>query len=302
MKILVSGASGLIGSALVVKLTEKGHEVLRLVRRASETGGEVSAILWDPETGVDDKQQIEGIDGVVHLAGESIAQRWTDEVKRRIRDSRVHGTKSLSNDLASLKRKPQVMVCASAIGYYGDRGSEELTEESAPDKDFLAIVCQQWEAATFPASNSGVRVVNLRFGVVLSSKGGALAKMIPPFKAGVGGKVGSGRQFMSWVAIDDVVGAIVYSLEQSALSGPVNVVSPNAVTNAEFTRTLGKALSRPTIFPLPAFMVRMIFGEMGEALLLSNQRVKPEKLKASDFDFKYPDLERALRHVIREGK
>jgi len=243
----------------------------------------------------------EGFDAVIHLAGESIASdRWTEAKKRAIRDSRVIGTRLVSEAIARMKKPPQVLICASAIGYYGDRGDELLKEGSAAGSGFLPDVCKAWEAATVPAVQKGVRVVNLRFGIILSAQGGAFAKMLTPFKMGVGGNLGSGTQYMSWIALDDVVGVIAYALETNSLSGPVNTVCPQAVTNAEFTQTLGRVLRRPTIFPMPAFAARLVFGEMADALLLSSARVVPDVLTQSGYSFQWPDLEGAFRHLLNK--
>jgi uncharacterized protein len=240
----------------------------------------------------------EGLDAVVHLAGEPIAGRWTGKKKQRIRDSRLNGTRQLCKTLANLKRPPRVLVSASAIGYYGNRGTEPLHEDSPAGTGFLADVCRGWEAATGPAAEAGIRVVNLRFGIVLSGDGGALAKMLLPFRMGVGGIVGDGRQFWSWVAIEDVIGAIQHTLSTEWAHGPMNVVSPNAVTNQEFTKTLGRVLRRPTIFPMPGLAARVVFGEMAEALLLASARVQPIRLEGSGYRFRFPALETALRHLV----
>ena len=287
MRVLVSGSSGMVGSALIPALATAGHSVVRLVRR-NPAANEIRL-----DTGA-----LEGFDAVVHLAGESIAGRWTAAKKARIRDSRAQGTGTLAAALACSARPPKVLVCASAIGIYGDRRDEVLREESGLGSDFLAEVGKQWEASTEPATKAGIRVVSLRLGVVLSTRGGALAQMLPPFRMGVGGRIGSGRQWMSWIALDDVVGIIQHALATEALRGPVNTVAPNPVTNAGFTRALGEALHRPTIFPLPAFMVRLIFGEMGNALLLSSQRVDCGKLLASGYRFRHSELKAALEALL----
>ena len=295
MHVLVTGATGLVGSALIPFLTTEGHRVTRLVRSQAGEG----MVRWDPEAGILNGADVEGLDAVVHLAGENIAGgRWTAAQKARIRDSRVRGTELLCETLARLDQPPKVLVCASAIGYYGDRGEEALTEADAPGEGFLPEVCRAWEGATEPAARKGIRVVNLRFGVVLSARGGALAKMLLPFRMGVGGVLGSGRQYMSWIALDDAAGVIHHALVTDALRGPANAVSPQPVTNREYTKTLGRVLRRPTLFPMPAFAIRLAFGEMGDALLLSSQRVAPRRLEETGYVFRFPDLEGALRHVL----
>jgi uncharacterized protein len=297
MKILVSGATGLVGSALVPSLATAGHEVTRLVR--ARDGASRSAITWDPARGLLDAASLEGFDAVVHLTGESIATgRWNAAKKARIQDSRVLSTSLIAGTIARLSRPPKVLLCASAIGYYGDRGDEVLAEDSPPGVDFLSRVCRAWEAASEPAVQKGVRVVRHRFGMILSPNGGGLATMLPPFKLGAGGRTGSGRQFISWIAIDDVLGALEHALTAGALSGPVNTVSPRPVTNDEFTKTLGRVLRRPTFAAMPAFAARLVFGEMADALLLSSQRVEPKRLLASGYRFRYPDLEPTLRHLL----
>ncbi len=297
MRILVSGSTGLVGSALIPSLETAGHETFRLARTPPR--GNSKEIFWDPGTGKLDAQEIEGFDGVVHLSGENIgAGRWTAARKERIRDSRVRSTRLLSQTLSRLHRPPKVLVCASAVGYYGDRGEEVLREESAPGSGFLAGVCRDWEGACQPAAEKGIRVVNLRNGVVLSGSGGALPRMVLPFRLFVGGRVGSGRQYLSWIALEDAVAAILHALGSEKLQGPVNSVAPHPVTNLEFTRTLGRVLSRPTLFPVPAFIVRSAFGEMGEELLLASQRVEPVRLLASGFVFRYAQLEAALRRAL----
>jgi hypothetical protein len=296
MKILVTGSSGLIGSALVPFLTMGGHQVTRLVRTQSRAGE--MALHWDPDSGVLDPKSLENLDAVVHLAGENIAERWTLAKKTRIRDSRVKGTRLLSDTLARLETPPKVLVCASAIGYYGDRGAEVLTEASPPGGNFLAGVCRDWEAASEPAQQRGIRVVLSRFGMVLSPAGGALAKMLPPFRMGLGGAVGSGQQYVSWIAINDAIGALHHALVTDTLQGPINTVAPQVVTNQEFTKVLGKVLGRPTVLPMPAFAARLMFGEMADELLLASARVQPSQLVSTGFTFRYPDLEAALRHVL----
>jgi uncharacterized protein (TIGR01777 family) len=296
MNILVTGASGLIGTALVSSLTSSGHEVTRLVRGQPKAGEK--AAHWDPIAGSIDASALEGLDAVVHLAGENIAERWTAAKKAQIRDSRVKGTQLLCETLTRLSSPPKVLVSASAIGYYGDRGEETLTDDSPPGRGFLSEVCRAWEAATEPARQHGLRVVQLRQGVVVSAEGGALAKMLPPFRLGLGGMLGSGQQYMSWIALDDVVGVIQHALVTEALQGPTNAVAPRAVTNQEFTKTLGKVLGRPTAIPLPAFAARLMFGEMADELLLASARVQPTKLLASGYQFRYPELEAALQHVL----
>lgn len=295
MNILVSGASGLIGSTFVPELTRRGHVVAKLGRGDARKENEFS---WDPERGAIDERSLAGRDVVVHLAGENVAGRWTDEKKRRIRDSRVKSTRLLAEKLAPLEVKPSALVCASAIGYYGDRGDETLREDSAPGDDFLAGVCREWEAAADAARQAGIRVVHLRFGVVLSARGGALAKLLTPFRFGVGGKIGSGEQWMSWVAIDDAVGAILRALNR--LEGPVNVVAPHPVTNLEFTETLGRVLSRPTLFGVPTFAARLAFGEMADAVLLSSAKVLPARLQQDGYEFVHPELEAALRYLLKD--
>lgn len=294
MNVLISGATGLIGSALIPELEAGGHRITRLTR-SPRTDYDVR---WDPEAGTIDGD-LEGTEAVVHLAGESIAQgRWNDQKKRRILDSRVKGTRLLSEKLAALATPPKVMVSASAVGYYGDRGDEVLTEESSSGTDFLAGVCREWEAAAEPARRAGIRVVHPRLGIVLSPKGGALGTTLPIFKLGGGGKIGSGNQWWSWVALDDVVGSIVHAVTNETVEGPVNVGSPNPMTNAGYTKVLGRVLGRPTVLPLPAPAARIMLGEVADALLLASQRMEPAKLKATNYDFRYPQLEGALRHLL----
>jgi hypothetical protein len=295
MDVLMSGATGLIGSALTPELEAGGHRVRRLTRTPRSEGD----IGWDPDAGTI-AGDLAGTGAVVHLAGESIAEgRWTQEKKRRILESRREGTRLLAEKVAGLPEPPSVMVSASAIGYYGDRGNELLTEESGPGGLFLSRVCREWEAAAEPAREVGVRVVHPRFGIVLSTEGGALGTTLPIFKLGGGGKIGSGRQYWSWVSLDDVVGAIVHAIENAALSGPVNVVGPDPPTNAEYTRVLGRVLGRPTFFAVPAPAARVALGGMADELLLASARVEPAKLEETGYEYRYPELEGALRHLLR---
>ena len=294
MNVLISGATGMIGSALTRELERDGHRVTRLTRSPR---GE-NDIRWDPDAGTIEGS-LEGTDAVVHLAGESIAEgRWTSSKKERIMESRKRGTRLLAESIAARPKPPRVLVSASAVGYYGDRGDELLREDSRPGSDFLAEVCKAWEAAADPARKAGIRVIHPRFGIVLSPQGGALGTTLPIFKLGGGGRIGSGRQWWSWVALDDVVGSIVYALEDDSLEGPVNVGSPNPLTNAEYTKVLGKVLNRPTFFAVPAPAIRIAIGGMAEALLLASQRMEPAKLKEGGYHFRYPELEAALRHLL----
>lgn len=297
MKILVTGASGLVGRALVPFLGAAGHTVVRAVRGRAGTG-EVS---WDP-AGRLDPAALAGVEAVVHLAGENIAgARWTPEVKERIRASRVDGTSVLARALAAMPRPPRVLVCASAVGIYGNRGDEPLTEDAAPGAGFLPDVCRAWEGAAEPARAAGVRVVHLRLGVVLAAQGGALARMLLPFRMGAGGVIGSGRQWMPWIAIDDVLGAVLHSIATESVSGAVNGTAPGAATNRDFTKALGRALGRPAILPMPAFAARLAFGEMADDLLLASAKVVPARLAASGYGFRHPEIEGALRHVLGRG-
>jgi len=298
MIIAVTGSSGLVGSALVSALEADGHFVRPLVRRPVRDG--THEIRWDPAGSMIDATELAQVDAVVHLAGENIAaHRWTRAFKDKIRDSRVRGTKLLCETLAGLASKPAVLVSASATGYYGSRGDERLDESSAPGNGFLAEVCQQWEAATVPARDANIRVVNLRIGFVLSRDGGGLPKMLTPFRLGLGGVVGSGNQYLSWIALDDLVRTIRFALSAAALAGPVNGVAPTSVTNREFTKALGRVLNRPTIFPMPAVAARLAFGEMANDVLLASSRVEPRALSGAGFVFDYPQLEAALRHICR---
>src|SRR5436305_5426516 len=294
-RILVSGVSGPIGAALLPPLKSRGYEVTRLVRGAAQSHDQIS---WDPAKPIA-PESVSGFDAVIHLAGESIVGRWTEEKKAKIRSSRVMGTTALAQALAQAKEKPQVFASSSAIGYYGDRGSEVLNESSAPGVGFLSEVCREWEAATHDAVSAGIRTVSMRTGVVLSREGGALAKMLTPFKMGAGGKSGSGQQWMSWIDVQDMVGAIHHILKSDLLQGPVNMVAPRPVTNEEFTRTLASVLARPAIFPMPAFVVKLAFGEMGETVLLGSQRVEPTQLVMSGYPFRFSSLRASLENILK---
>ena len=297
MRIAVTGASGFIGQALVHRLRQENHQVLRLVRRPPTEKDEV---YWDPTTAQWDADQLDGIDGAVHLAGENLASgRWNRQRMARIRESRTDSTFFLSRSLAALPQLPKVLISASAVGYYGHRGAESLTEASAPGQGFLAELCQVWEDSTAPAREAGIRVVAARFGIVLGP-GGALAKMLLPFKLGLGGRIGPGNQFMSWVSREDAVRAILHLLRDDSLEGPVNVVAPGAVTNREFTKALGAALSRPTILPLPAALARLAFGPMADEMLLASTRVQPVRLQEAGFEFRHPDIETAMAFALEK--
>jgi len=298
-RILVSGASGPIGSALLPSLKSSGAHIWRLTRRTGKPPAtDEHQIPWDPMQPIS-PEAVSGFDAVIHLAGESIVGRWTDQKKKEIRDSRVKGTSNLASALAHAKDKPQVFICSSAIGYYGNRGDELLTEQSVSGAGFLSEVCCEWEAAAQIAASARIRTVRIRTGIVLSPKGGALGEMVIPFKLGVGGRIGSGRQWMSWIDIQDMVGAIHHILKNDLLHGPVNLVAPKPVTNAEFTRTLASVLSRPAIFPVPAFVVKLAFGEMGETALLGSQRVEPTQLVMSGYPFRYIDLRASFNHLLK---
>jgi len=298
-RILVSGVSGPIGAALVPSLKTNGATTARLMRAdsRSSTATANETVPWDPAKAIS-PDAVSGFDAVIHLAGESIIGRWTAEKKTRIRDSRVMGTRNLAQALAAAKDKPQVFLSSSAIGYYGNRGDELLNENSAPGTGFLAEVCREWEAATEPAAAAGIRTVQLRTGVVLSPKGGALGKMLTPFKMGVGGRIGDGRQWMSWIDVEDMVGAIQHILNTD-LHGPVNMVAPEPVTNVEFTTTLASVLSRPAFFPMPALAVRLAFGEMGETVLLGSQRVNPGQLLEKKYRFQFRTLGASLENILK---
>src|SRR4051794_18787947 len=302
LHVAVTGASGLIGSAVTRRLTSTGHRVSRLVRHQPRAG----EIFWDPEGGALDRRSLEGVDAVIHLAGENVGARWTSARKARIRSSRVAGTRLLAETLAGLQRPPKVLISASAVGIYGNRGDEVLTEQSPPgnrDRDFLVSVTEEWERAADPARAEGIRVVHPRFGIVLSPAGGALRKLLLPFRVGLGGRLGCGSQWMSWISIDDVVEALLHVLANDGLEGPVNVTAPEPLTNAEFSRTLARVLSRPAVFPVPAAALRLLLGEMAGGTILSSARVLPRRLLQSGFSFARPDLESALRHLLgRHGE
>jgi uncharacterized protein (TIGR01777 family) len=292
-RILISGASGLIGSALIPSLESHGYEVTRLVRRESNA----NELRWDPTHPIP-PDLVSDHDAVIHLSGESITGRWTAAKKTRIRDSRVVTTKNLSEALAKAKTPSKTFLCASATGYYGSRGDQVLTEDSSLGAGFLPEVCKEWEAATEPAANAGIRTVNLRTGLVLSRDGGPLKEMLLPFRFGLGGKIGSGRQWWSWTHIEDWVAAAHHILENESLRGPVNMVSPNPVTNAEFTKTLAKAVKRPAIFTIPAFAARLALGELADEALLASARVEPKRLIENGIEFKFPQLGSALQNLL----
>ncbi len=299
MRVLITGASGLIGTALRKSFAESGWEPLLASRNEPKASNEIQ---WSVENGFVEPERLEGIDAVVHLAGESVSGlRWTDEKKQAIRDSRVLGTRSIVDALSKLKERPKVLVSASAIGFYGERGDEEMNESSAAGHGFLAEVAKEWEGEARRAEDAGIRTVLLRTGIVLSKDGGALGTMLTPFKMGVGGVVGSGKQWMSWISLDDHVAAINFVIENEHIRGAVNAVSPEPVTNEEFTKTMGEALHRPTFIPLPEFAVSMLMGEMGDALLLTSTKVVPKRLEDAGFEFKYPDLKGALEHALSDS-
>lgn len=303
-KVLVSGSSGPIGAALLPQLRERGYQIVRLVRGTDarlrskdEAAAAEDQLTWDPMQALE-PAPVSGLDAVIHLAGEPIVGRWTDAKKRRIHDSRAAGTRNLANALAKAPQKPRVFVSASAIGFYGSRGDELLREESSSGHDFLSAVCRDWEANTQAAAQAGIRTVQARFGLILSPDGGALPKMLPPFRIGIGGNMGNGRQWWSWIHIADVAAGILHVINSDGLQGPVNFAAPNPVTNATFTKTLAAVLHRPAVFPLPAFAARLALGQMADELLLSSQRVEPAKLMASGYTFAYTDLRKALENLL----
>ena len=296
MKVLITGSSGFIGSALTARLLAEGQSIVRLVRREPAPGS--GEARWDPESGYIDAAALEGIDGVVHLAGENIAnRRWDDAQKARIRDSRTRGTTLLANALARTTPTPRCLVSASAVGYYGDRGAELLGEDEPPGNDFIAQATAEWENAARPAADAGIRVAVMRLGMVFDPRGGPLKRMLLPFRMGLGGKLGNGRQYMSWLSLEDAVSAFVHALTADGLSGPVNVCAPQPVTNADFTRALGRALSRPAFFAVPRFALRIALGEMADAVLFSTN-MSSAKLVESGFDFRHTDIEATLKEML----
>lgn len=297
MKVLITGASGLLGQALQKSFSDQGYEMLLASRKEPEDDRHTQ---WSIEDGFTDPAKLEGVDVVIHLAGENVSGlRWTDDKKKAIHDSRVLGTRNVVDAISKLKKKPKTFIASSAIGFYGERGDEEVVESSAAGDNFLAGVCKEWEAESRRAEDAGIRTVLLRTGIVLSKDGGALATMLLPFKMGVGGVVGSGKQWMSWISLDDEIAIINYCIENENIRGAVNAVAPNPVTNQEFTKTLGEVLYRPTFLPLPEFAVSMIFGEMGDALLLASTKVVPKRLEDAGFEFKYPELKPAIEHAVK---
>ncbi|MDB6032433.1 MAG: uncharacterized protein JWM16_2771 [Verrucomicrobiales bacterium] len=297
MNILITGASGLIGSHLGPFLQDQGHRVWKLKRGAPAPGSP----SWDPVAGAIDLEPAGALDAVIHLAGENVAQPWKRAVRKRIRESRVNSTRLLAEKLAHLPRKPKVLICASATGFYGNRGDELLDEQSLPGHGFLPEICREWEGAAEAAEDVGIRVVYLRFGIVLSPKGGALKRMLPIFKWGLGGKLGNGHYYWSWIALEDVLGVVVHVLANDSLSGPINTVTPFPVTNAEFTRALAKAVKRPAFLAVPPFVLEVLLGQMADEVLLCSFRVMPARLIQSGFHFKYPSLNSAFSRLLNES-
>ena len=295
--VVISGSTGLIGSALARELEHRGHDVRRLVRREARTEREIP---WDPQRGTIEAKRLDGIHVLINLSGESLAQRWTDGAKRRILESRVNATTTLARAITSLEHKPRVLLSGSAMGVYGRHRDETVDETSTVGDDFLASVCVAWEAATEPVSAAGVRVVHLRTGLVLSPNGGALEKMLIPFRLGVGGRLGSGEQWMSWIALSDYVDAVSFLIDATSVSGPVNMVAPNPVTNEEFTRVLARVLRRPAFFHVPRAAMALTMGEMAEGTILASQRIRPRRLLEAGFDFSLPTLEAALRAELTQ--
>jgi uncharacterized protein len=297
----VTGASGLIGTAIVSALTADGSEVLRVTRAPVQKAGTVPGLVhWDPVRGVLDPAALANVDVVIHFAGAPVDERWTPEHKRAIRESRVNGTALVARTIAKLEPRPRLLISGSAVGIYGNRGDTVLDEQSKTGSDFLAEAAVAWEAAAAPARDAGIRTVYSRFGIVLSRAGGALARMLPPFELGAGGKLGPGTQWMSWIAIDDVVGAVQFAIDSPTLAGPMNVTAPNPVTNAEFAKALGHALHRPSVATVPLFALRLMFGELADAALVASQRALPHALERGGFVFRYPTLDAALAQVLRK--
>jgi len=297
MRILITGGSGLVGSSLIPALEAKGHSFVQFVRSPRQK--KLDSILWDFKQPLENLEALEGLGAAIHLAGESVASgRWNPEKKSRIRTSRVDSTRLLSEAFSKLKRPPQVFLCASATGYYGNRGEELVNESSSAGEGFLAEVCQEWESACHSAKEKGIRLGHLRFGILLSKKGGALHKMLPPFKMGLGGRLGDGKQWISWMSLDDTIRGIEFVLNQEKISGPVNFVSPHPVTNGVWTQTLGKVLHRPTFLKVPAFAAKIAFGEFAEEALLASTRVEPKVLGDGGFQFLDPELEGAFRRIL----
>ena len=300
LRIAMTGSHGLIGSALAARFLKEGHSVTRIVRSSGVDILGQHSVVWDPAKQVIDAERLAGHEVVIHLAGANLAsQRWTPEFKKKLRESRLQSTAFLSQTLTKLPKPPQVFLCASAVGYYGNRpSSETVTEATSQGWDFLSDLCVEWEKAAHPASARGIRVVNMRFGMVLSEQGGGLAKMLPVFRLGWGGNLGSGKQMMSWISIEDVPDIILHLIENRSIFGPVNVVAPQPLSNEEFTKILGRVIHRPTVFPTPDFVMRFLFGEMADALLLGGARVLPKKLQDSGYRFRYPDLKPALEKIL----
>ena len=296
MKILISGSHGFIGSAVHRSLSQQGHSLLRLIRLTQIAKSD--EVFWNLPDNYIDHSKLTNLDAVIHLAGENLFGRWNEKKKQAIHDSRVKGTAFLAKTLAAMEHKPKVLICASAIGYYGNRGEDECIETIEAGDSFLSTVCCQWEQSARPASEAGVRVVNLRFGVVLGKEGGSLAKMLPAFKMGMGGPLGNGQQWVSWVSIVDAVRAIEFAIEHETLQGPVNVVSPHPVRNKEFAHAVGHALHRPEVVPVPKRMLKFMFGEMADETVLASTKVLPQKLQTEDFQFQHPDLNTALEAIL----
>ncbi len=300
MRIAITGSTGMIGSAVIKYFLAQGQQVSQISRQASVANDKTPLITWDPARGQMDAAQLEDFDVIIHLAGANVGERWDGEYKKSILDSRVQGTRLLAQTISRLKNKPKVLLSASAVGFYGNHAPDIILNELSPfGQGFLPDVCRCWEEETKPVSDAGVRVVHMRLGVVLSKQGGALAKMWVPFQLGLGGILGSGKQMMSWIALDEIPAIIEHLIKHEEIAGPVNVVAPAAVSNAEFTKILGAVIKRPTIFPVPAIAVKLLFGEMGERLLLEGSHVVPAKLSASNYQYRYPDLKSALEMAVR---